>query len=205
MAQRKVALVVGAGEATGGEFERAIAAIDAAHAQDPERDPSGAPKELLYAQRMSAWLEKLAPQASEPLKLAVRCQHLRRWAIPRGDYPEGRAGYLRWRKEEALAHARLAGELLGQAGYGADVVRRVQSLVKKERIKHDAEAQRLEDAACLVFLDHEFPAFAAKHPEEKVIDILRKTWTKMSESGRCEALGLQLPLQLRALVEKALA
>ncbi len=186
-------------------FKRAIAAIDAAHAEDPDKDISGVPKELLYAQRMSAWLAKLVPQASEALQLAVRCQHLRRWAIPRASFPEGKVGYLRWRKEESLAHAALAGELLAQAGYDAGAVKRVQSLVKKERIKHDAEAQALEDVTCLVFLEYEFAPFAAKHPDDKVVDILRKTWPKMSPLGQREALGLQLAARLRAIVGKALA
>jgi hypothetical protein len=187
------------------KFRRAIAALDAAHAEDPEKDASGAPKELLYAQRMSAWLEMLAPNASDALRLAVRCQHLRRWAIARSAYPEGKVGYLRWRKEESLAHAALAGEILAQAGYGADTVQRVQSLVKKERIKHDPEAQLLEDSACLVFLEFEFAGFAARHDEAKIIDILRKTWPKMSPLGQAAALRLQLPAQLRAMVGKALA
>ena len=182
----------------------ALAAIDAVHAQDPEKE-GGQPKELRYAQRMSAWLAKLAPESSEALQLAVRCQHLRRWAIPRSAYPEGKIGYLRWRKEESLAHASLAGEILGQAGYGADAVKHVQSLIKKERIKHDPEAQLLEDTACLVFLEYEFAGFAAKHGEEKLIDILRKSWAKMSPQGQQAASGLQLSAPLRALVGKALA
>jgi hypothetical protein len=185
-------------------FDRAIELIDAAHAEDPEKDASGEARELVYARRMSAWLEKLAPGASEALRLAVRCQHLRRWAIARGGYPEGKVGYLRWRKEESLAHAALAGEILARAGYGEEV-KHVQSLIKKERIKHDPEAQLLEDAACLVFLEYEFAAFAVKHGEAKLVDILRKTWGKMSPQGQREALGLQLPAPLRALVEKALA
>jgi hypothetical protein len=187
-----------------GRLERAIAAIDAAHAEDPEKDAAGEAKELVYARRMSAWLERLAPQASDALRLAVRCQHLRRWAMPRGDHPQGKIGYLRWRKEEALAHAALAGEILGQAGYDADV-KHVQSLIKKERIKHDAEAQLLEDTACLVFLEFEFAEFSGKHEEAKLVDILRKTWGKMSPRGHDAALGLKLPAALRAIVEKALA
>jgi len=187
------------------KFARAIAAIDAVHAGDPEKDASGEARELVYARRMSAWLERLAPQASEALRLAVRCQHLRRWAIPRASFPGGKVGYLSWRKQESLAHAALAGELLALAGYGAEAVQRVQSLIKKERIKHDAEAQALEDVTCLVFLEYEFAPFAAKHPDDKVIDILRKTWPKMSPSGQREALGLQLPARLRAIVDKALA
>jgi len=184
--------------------QRALAAIDAVHAEDPERDADGRAKELVYAERMSAWLERLVPQASEELRFAVRCQHLRRWAIPRSRYDEGKVGYLKWRKEESLAHAALAGQLLLHAGYGAETVARVQSLVKKERIKHDVEAQALEDVTCLVFLEHEFAPFAAKHPDDKVIDILRKTWPKMSAQGQREALALPLPAPLRALVEKAL-
>jgi hypothetical protein len=187
-----------------GRFADALARIDAAHAEDPEKE-GGRPKELVYAERMSAWLERLAPGASEALKLAVRCQHLRRWALPRASFPEGKVGYLSWRKQESLAHATLAGELLGAAGYDADTVKRVQSLVKKERIKHDPEAQTLEDVTCLVFLEFEFAPFAAKHPDEKVIDILRKTWPKMSAQGQQAALALQLPPLLRRLVEKALA
>ena len=186
-------------------FALASAAIDAVHAEDPERDATGRPKELVYAERMSAWLEKLAPQASEHLKLATRCQHLRRWAIPRASYPEGKVGYLRWRKDEALAHAALAGEILARAGYEADAVARVQSLVKKERIKHDAEAQLLEDATCLAFLEVDFAAFAQKHDEAKVLDILRKTWPKMSSRGHEAALGLKLPDFLRTLMQKALS
>lgn len=186
-------------------FERAVAAIDAVHAQDPARDGAGRPAELVYAERMSAWLARLAPQASEALRLAVRCQHIRRWAIARGDYPPGRVGYLRWRKEESLAHAALAGQLLAAAGYGEQTIARVQSLVKKERIKQDAEAQLLEDVICLVFLESEFADFAPKHDEAKLVDILKKTWVKMSPQGQAEALGLKLPGPLAGLVEKALA
>lgn len=185
-------------------FDAAVAAIDRVHAEDPDKE-GGRPKELVYAERMSVWLLKLAPQASEALKLAVRCQHLKRWAIPRASFPEGKVGYLSWRKQESLAHAALAAEILGASGYGAEEVKRVQSLIKKERIKHDPEAQLLEDTACLVFLESEFSAFAPKHEEAKIIDILRKTWPKMSPQGQQAALGLQLPPLLRRLVEKALA
>ena len=185
-------------------FDAAMAAIDALHAEDPEHE-GGRPKELLYAERMSRTLALFAPQASEALRLAVRCQHLRRWAIPRARYPEGKVGYLKWRKEESLAHAALAGEILAHAGYEPEFVKRVQSLVKKERIKHDPEAQTLEDVTCLVFLEFEFAAFAPKHDEAKLVDILKKTWSKMSAQGQQAALALQLPPVLRHLVEKALA
>lgn len=182
----------------------ALAAIDAVHTEDPEKDADGRPRELVYAERMSGWLERLSPEASESLRLATRCQHLRRWAIPRASYPAGKVGYLRWRKDESLAHAALAGEILRHAGYDEQTVKRVQSLVRKERIKHDPEAQALEDVSCLVFLEHELAAFAAKHPQEKVIDILRKTWPKMSAAGQQAALGIDFPPALKTMVGKAL-
>lgn len=188
-----------------GRFAGALARINAAHGEDPERDAGGRPKELVYAERMSAWLERLAPQASEALRLAVCCQHLKRWAIARSSFPAGKVGYLSWRKQESLAHAALAGDILAAAGYDADAVKRVQSLVKKERIRHDPEAQLLEDVACLVFLQYELAAFSAKHEEAKIIDILRKTWAKMSPQGHEAAIGLKLPSPLREIMEAALS
>ena len=186
-------------------FEAAIARFDAAHAEDPEKDASGQPAELVYAQRMSAWLVKLAPDASAALRLAVRCQHIRRWAIRRGDYAEGVAGYRKWRLDEADSHALQAREILLQAGYDEGSTQRVQALVRKEKLKQDPEAQMLEDVSCLVFLEHYFAGFADKHDEAKLLRILRMTWNKMSPPGRAAALELKLPAPLRAIVDKALA
>ena len=186
-------------------FDGAIARFDTAHAEDPENDASGRPAELVYAQRMSTWLAKLAPDASEALRLAVRCQHIRRWAIRRSDYPEGVAGYRKWRVDEANSHALIAGEILTQVGYDLATAQRVQSLLRKEQLKQDPEAQLLEDVICLVFLENYFAQFAQKHDEAKLVEILRKTWRKMSPLGQREALGLQLPAPLRAIVGKALA
>jgi hypothetical protein len=186
-------------------FGEAIARFDAAHAEDPGKDASGQPAELVYAQRMSAWLAKLAPDASEALRLAVRCQHIRRWAIRRSDYPEGVAGYRKWRVDEANAHALTAREILAQAGYDEATAQRVQLLLRKERLKQDPEAQLLEDVICLVFLENYFAQFAQKHDEAKLVRIVRMTWAKMSPRGHEAALGLKLPTPLRAMVEKALA
>lgn len=199
MTDAKVALVMGA------RFDEAIARFDAAHAEDPEKDASGQPAELVYAQRMSARLAKLAPDASEALRLAVRCQHIRRWAIRRSEYPEGVAGYRKWRVDEANAHALTAREVLAQAGYDEATAQRVQSLVRKEKLKQDPEAQLLEDVTCLVFLEHYFAEFAGKHDEAKLVRILRMTWAKMSPGGHEAALGLKLPAPLRAIVENALS
>ena len=189
-------------------FARAVARIEEAQAQDPHRtliDGVESPDELLYARRMTAWLERLEPRASEALRLAVRCQHLRRWMIPRADYPMTRAGYHDWRSTLARFHAEQAGQILRDVGYDDVTVARVQSLVRKEGLKTDPEAQALEDAACLVFLENEFADFAAKHDEAKVVNIVARTWRKMSERGRAEALKLELPPGARGLIEKALA
>jgi len=179
-------------------FAQAIERFDAANGQDPGGEA------LAYAQRMSEWLDRLQPSASEALKLAARSQHIRRWVIPRDRYPMDRAGYHRWRNELAAFHAKVAGEILRDVGYDGATVGRVQSLLKKERLKDDPEAQLLEDVICLVFLEYYFPEFAAKHDEEKVIGILRKTWRKMSDRGHEAALKLPMDAASRKLVEKAL-
>lgn len=188
-------------------FEQAIARFDAAHAEDPAREGAGTgeePRELLYAKRMSVWLEKLAPEASEALRLAVRCQHIRRWSIPRSAYPANVEGYRKWRAEEARAHAETAGRILHEVGYDEATVGRVQALVRKEKLKQDPEVQLLEDVVCLVFLENYFAEFAKKHDEAKVIGILQKTWKKMSPRGHQAALGLELSREARALLDKAL-
>ena len=147
----------------------------------------------------------MAPEASEALQLAVRCQHIQRWKIQRHDYPEGRTGYKRWRTDLAKFHAETAAAILYDVGYDEDTIHRVQSLVRKERFKVDPEAQTVEDVACLVFLDHYFAAFSEKHDEEKLVDIVRKTWKKMSDKGRAAALGIALPEGLKKVVGKALS
>jgi hypothetical protein len=189
-------------------FERAIARIDAANAEDPRREPGEhgeEAKEVVYSRRMSRWLARMEPRASEALRLAARAQHLCRWKIERAAYPEGRQGYLRWRRDCAELHARLAGEILGDVGYDAHTIDRVKALVRKKGLPDDPEALALEDSACLVFLESELAAFAPKHDEAKLVRILEKTWRKMSLRGRAAALELDLPAATRALIEKALA
>ncbi len=187
-------------------FAQAIAEFDAQNAQDPNRDPqSGRPKELVYAEQMTRWLEKLAPSASETLRLAVRAQHIKRWKIPRSHYPMNCIGYLKWRTDLKNFHAALAGAILGELGYGEGTIARVQALLRKERLKQDSEAQTLEDVICLVFLENYFADFAKQHDAEKIVDILRKTWKKMSENGQKAALGLAMPPEAGALVKKALS
>ena len=189
-------------------FQTAIARLDAANAEDPNLetvDGVAHPKELLYAQRMTAWLGRLAPDASEALRLAARAQHIRRWAIPRRDYPMTRTGYLKWRTTLYRFHADTAGDILREVGYDDATVAAVQSLLRKERLKRNPDMQCLEDVICLVFLESYFADFAPQYDEQKVLDILRKTWKKMSARGQKAARDLALPQAAHALLEKALA
>jgi hypothetical protein len=180
-------------------FAAALVRIDAANAHDPHG------RELLYSQRMSAWLDRIAPQAPEALKLAARAQHIRRWVIPRSDYPMDRIGYLKWRTTHYKFHADETAQILSEVGYDPATIARVASLIRKEQIKTDPDAQTLEDVICLVFLENYFAAFAAEHEAEKVINIVRRTWKKMSERGRALALTVEIPPTAKSLVERALA
>ena len=191
-------------------FQQAIARIDAANAQDPNRETAEGgefPKELLYAQRMSTMLERYQPDASEALQLAVRCQHIQRWKVPRSDYPMTRAGYHQWRSRLRDFHAETAGAMLKDVGYDDDTIARVCSLVRKERLQQDAEAQTLEDVAVLVFLESYLEDFVRTHSdyeEAKLIDILRKSLRKMSARGREATLTIiKLPLSLLPTIQKA--
>lgn len=186
----------------------AFAKIDAANAEDPTLIPVDGverPAELVYGERMSATLARLHPDASETLKLAIRAQHIRRWTVPRSSYPMDRVGYLRWRKDLQRKHAEWAGAILAECGYPEDVISRVASLIRKENLKRDAEAQALEDVAAIVFLEHYAVPFAAKHEPAKVKDILAKTMNKMSEYGREAALRLDLPPAVASLVREIAA
>jgi hypothetical protein len=185
-----------------------IAAIDAANARDPhmiEVETRRQPAELVYGQRMSETLARIAPDASEALRIAVRGQHIERWTTPRRAYPDGRVGYLKWRKDLQEFHSRRVGEMMAGAGYGTDAIARVGALIRKERLKSDAEAQMLEDVACLVFLAHYLADFMGKTDQGKLPGILAKTWNKMSPSGQERALELALPPAVSALLERGLA
>lgn len=191
-------------------LEAALSAFDQANAADPNRiEAEGVewPKELLYSLQMSNWMERFAPDASEALRLAARCQHIMRWEIPRDAYPRDRVGYLKWRTELKHFHARVAGEILKSVGYDAETIARVQSLLKKERLKHDPETQTLEDVICLVFLENWFADFSKQHDPDKIVDIVAKTWKKMSPAGHEAALAMagDLPPDALALVKRALA
>ncbi len=182
--------------------------IDAAHAADPKRTADGRPAELAYADRMEAWVVRAAAAPTPLLRLAARCQHLERWSVPRTSFPDGKVGYLTWRKSLYKKQAERARALLVQAGVVAGEAEEVATWVAKSGLKTNPGTQALEDAACLVFLENEIEAFAAQHadyPREKFVDIIRKTWKKMSPRGQDLAKTLALPPAIAALVGEALA
>ena len=185
---------------------RARELIDAAHAADPRRASNDRPAELVYADRMESWVARLVPEAAPLLRLAARCQHLERWSVPRTDFPDGKAGYLTWRKSLYKRQADRAKELLLQAGATGLQEHEAATWVSKTGLKTNPGTQALEDAACLVFLENEIEAFAAQHadyPREKFVDIIRKTWKKMSPRGQEMAGTISLPPAISALVTEA--
>ena len=189
-------------------YARGRELIDAAHAADPKHAADGRPAELVYADRMEAWVARLVPDAPPLLRLAARCQHLERWGVPRTNFPDGKAGYLTWRKSLYQKQAARARELLLEAGLAAPEAGEVATWVSKTGLKTNPGTQALEDAACLVFLENEIEAFAAQHagyPREKFADIIRKTWKKMSPRGHELAVGLALPPAIGALVTEAVS
>jgi len=189
-------------------FARARELIDAAHAADPTRLPDGRASELVYADRMEAAILRLDPVAPPLLRLAARCQHLERWSVPRSAFSMDRAGYHKWRRSLYTRQADRARELLTQAGVDENEAAEVALWVSKIGLMKNVGTQALEDAACLVFLEHELADFAAKHPDytrEKFIEIIRKTWRKMSPRAQELALKLPLPDGLADLVREAVA
>jgi hypothetical protein len=180
-------------------FNQAIEKFDVLNAADPRG------KELAYAKRMTAWLERLAPDASEPLRLAARAQHLMRWKIPRESYPKDRSGYLKWRATLYDFHADRAAKVLREVGYDDATIARVRWLIRKEKLKTDPEAQTLEDVVCLVFLENYFEEFSHEHDEEKLIRILQRTWKKMSSRGHDAAMTIDYSAPQLALIKKATA
>ena len=189
---------------TSERVRRCMALFDEANSEDPNTEPDGQPKEVAYARRMSAWLDKLDPSAPDEVRLAVRAQHIRRWEIPRSSYPKGRVAYLRWRKDLGRFHAETAGRVMRTCGFDKETVSRVQGIIRKERFRIDPWAQLLEDVACLVFLEHYLESLAEKQEEESMVNILRKTWRKMSDQGRQAAKTIPYTPDCRALLEAAL-
>jgi hypothetical protein len=185
------------------KFDQAIQKFDDYNSNDPSKElveGREVGNNLLYGQRMSKKLVDFHPDASECLRLAARCQHIGRWEIPRKDYPMDRTGYLQWRSQLKLLHAKIAGQILEEVGYDNESIEKVQALLMKKQLKQNPETQVLEDVICLVFLQYYFDDFSQSHDEEKVISILKKTIAKMSVRGVKEALKLPLSDKARALI-----
>lgn len=192
--------------ATSGKLLQAFQLFDEANGQDPNTEEYMGrtyPKEVLYALRMTEKLNDFAPEASEALKLTARCQHICRWEIPRESYDMNRVGYLKWRQDLKKFHVQKATEILEEVGYNQQAIDKVAFLLEKKQLKKNEDTQTLEDTICLVFLEFYFESFAQKHPENKTIDILQKTWRKMSRKGQEAALGLPLSKKALQLINKA--
>ena len=195
-------------------YDRAVTLIDAANAEDPRMDSDAAgkqvPRELLYGQRMAEMIVRFTPEADEVQRLAVRAQHIQRWKTPRDSYPMTRDGYMQWRTGLYKFHAETCGHLMQEAGYDDASVERAKQAVGKRGLKVNPDTQLLEDVADLVFIEHYMVEFAGQHPdytEEKWLDIVRKTWKKMSERAHAFALSgqLKLPEPLVPLITKAIS
>ena len=188
-------------------LQTAVQLFDAANAKDPHFeiiDGEERPRELIYAQRLTEWILKLCANPSEPLLLAARSQHIRRWEIPRNTYPEGRAGYLKWRADLKVFHARVSGELLAQAGYDDATIERVQSLNLKKDFPNDPDSRVLEDALCLVFLEYQLTDMVNRMTEEKLVNALRKSWNKMTPEARTWAGRISFSDREKTLIAQAL-
>lgn len=187
------------------QFERAVELIDEENSLDPNFDVvegKNVPRELLYSQRLTDWVLRLEPNASEALRLAARSQHIARWRIPRKDYPEGRAGYLKWRNDLKHFHADLTSSILRKVDYGEGTIQRVRALNLKQG--SDSEGRTLEDALCLVFLEYQFSELSGRLDRERVVNAVRKSWNKMTERAREEAKKLPFDEKERAILEEAL-
>jgi len=190
------------------KYKDAIHKFDEANSHDPNIesiDGESIPKELLYSIRMTERLNQFEDDADEALRLAVRCQHICRWEIPREDYEMNRAGYLKWRNDLKLFHSNKAESILSEVGYDGETIQNVKFLIEKKQLKKNEMTQTLEDVICLVFLEFYFDKFSEKYAEDKLIDILRKTWNKMSARGQESATKLELSDSSNLLISRVLS
>lgn len=191
-----------------GRLEKVLDQIDEINKLDPNLEvvnDTKIPKELIYGKRMSVALNHYFPNSSELLQIATRGQHIKRWAIPRNDYPMDRKGYLKWRTQLKIFHGELLADIMNKSGYHGNDIEQIKDLLMKKNLKTNLETQILEDVICLVFLEHYIEEFARNKTEEKLISIINKTWTKMSEKGHEFALQLSYSSSTYSLIKKALS
>jgi hypothetical protein len=188
------------------QFEKAFAQFDSYNSNDPNKEEYNGkayPKELLYATRMSERLDLFKPGSPDYLKLAARCQHIGRWEIPRSSYPMDKKGYLQWRNTLKFHHAKIAGDILTNCGYGSETIEKIKFLLLKKELTSNADTQTLEDVICLVFIQYYLDEFASKHEDDKVVDILRKTMKKMSARAKTEAGKISVSTRIQGLIQQA--
>jgi len=188
------------------KLERAFATFDAYNANDPHQEVfegKSHPKELLYAARMTARLNTFSPNAPEYLQLAARAQHVGRWEIPRESYSMDKKGYLQWRNAEKFHHAEIAQQVLSSCRYDQELIDKVKFLLLKKELKSNADTQTLEDVVCLVFIEFYLEEFAAKHDDDKVVDILQKTLKKMTPRAIQEAVKIPVSARIGGLIARA--
>src|SRR5947207_264905 len=175
-------------------LENVLRDIDAYNAKDPRG------QELPYSEKLAGWVLRLNSTPSEALQIAARGQHIGRWTVPRETYPMNRGGYLRWREDLKRIHAKTVGDIMQREGCAPDFIERVKQIILKKNLQTDADVQSIEDALCLVFLETQFDELRDKTPNEKMKEIVRKTWQKMSEHARQIALALPLSDAQRAFL-----
>lgn len=200
------------------QFDSAIELIDVINSEDPNLETTGLdssnnktqPKELLYSHRMSDMQHRYVPDADDAIKLAIHAQHIQRWKSPRSNYPMNRKGYYQWRTALYRFHAETVAGALLKVGYNDEFIERVKQAVGKKSLKKNPDTQLLEDVASLVFIEHYLLSFVSRHPEydeQKWLDIIRKTWRKMSDRAHQFALagGISLPETLVPLIQTAVS
>lgn len=188
------------------KIEKAFALFDAYNSNDIHQDKTDdklIPKEFLYAVRMTEKLYHYAPDASEAVRLAARCQHIGRWEIPRDSYPMDKKGYLQWRSQLALHHSKIAGDILEECGYDNQLIDNVKFLLQKKQLHQNPDTQLLEDVICLVFIQFYLEEFAQQHEDDKVVDILKKTMKKMSSQALVAAGKISVSNRVKKMIEKA--
>jgi hypothetical protein len=186
-------------------YDQAVAAIDAANAADPnsvEVRGKSLPLALAHGQLATEWIPRLVAEPDETLMLAARAHHLRRWELRRDTYPEGRPGYLRWRRDQKARHAADIVEILAPCGYEPSEIERVQHLLRREPVDG---TQAMEDAACLVFIETQLGSVAARLDHELMLDVIRKTARKMSPAGLALVGSIPLSVSERELLGEALS
>jgi hypothetical protein len=186
----------------------ALAAIDLANTGDPNpvswRGRSG-PRELVAGQRVTEWILLIDPDATPAQLLAGRAHHLRRWLRPRSDYPDGRAGYLKWRTDAKAAHAAEVSGILADVGYDDAMAEEVGAIIRKVGLARDARVQIHEDALCLTFLESQLDELNDQLGDDHMVEVLAKTIRKMSPGALELAAAIPLSARGAAVLTRALA